>query len=106
MIFFQNLEGVHNTADEMEMYGAVNRKFKQIFNRQEHMKTFKTYDRIEVRDGEKFVRYCRSFVFLMTRNMPQIMIILVKLFCICILVCNEWSFQHRKVILSILVSRF
>ena len=44
----QNLEGVHNTADEMEMYGAVNRKFKQIFNRQEHMKTFKTYDRIEV----------------------------------------------------------
>ena len=48
VVFFQNLDGVHNTADEMEMYGAVNRKFKQIFNRQEHMKTFKTYDRIEV----------------------------------------------------------
>ena len=34
------------------MYGAVNRKFKQIFNRQEHMKTFKTYDRIEVGNSD------------------------------------------------------
>ena len=30
------------------MFAAINRKFKQIFGRQEHMKTFKTYDRIEV----------------------------------------------------------
>ncbi|KAL4226305.1 hypothetical protein ACF0H5_014288 [Mactra antiquata] len=43
-----NLEGIRNTADEMEMFAAINRKFKQIFQRQEHMKTFKTYDRIEL----------------------------------------------------------
>ena len=36
------------SAEEMELYAAVNRKFKQVFTRQEHMKTFKTYDRIEV----------------------------------------------------------
>ena len=32
----------------MEMYAQVNRKFKQQYGRQEHMKTFKTYDRLEV----------------------------------------------------------
>lgn len=30
------------------MYAAVNRKFHTIFNRQEVMKTFKVYDRMEV----------------------------------------------------------
>lgn len=43
-----NLEGIRNSADEMEMFGTINRKFKQIFTRQESMKTFKTYDRIEL----------------------------------------------------------
>lgn len=42
-----DLNSVHNSADEMEMYAAVNRKFHAIFNRQEIMKTFKTYDRLE-----------------------------------------------------------
>ena len=45
----------------MEMYGAVNRKFKQIFNRQEHMKTFKTYDRIEVQPTF-FIKNSRSII--------------------------------------------
>ncbi|XP_052781335.1 uncharacterized protein LOC128217918 isoform X2 [Mya arenaria] len=45
-----NLDGIRegNSADEMEMFGAVNRKFKHIFARQETMKTFKTYDRMEI----------------------------------------------------------
>ncbi|XP_064633719.1 uncharacterized protein LOC135491668 [Lineus longissimus] len=42
-----DVESMKSTADEMELYAAVNRKFKQIFVRQETMKTFKTYDRIE-----------------------------------------------------------
>lgn len=45
---FQELEQINTTADEMEIYALVNRKFKQIFLRQETMKTFKTYDRLEV----------------------------------------------------------
>lgn len=49
LIVLQDLNSVHNSADEMEMYAAVNRKFHAIFNRQEIMKTFKTYDRLEVR---------------------------------------------------------
>lgn len=49
LIVLQDLNSVHNSADEMEMYAAVNRKFHAIFNRQEIMKTFKTYDRLEVK---------------------------------------------------------
>lgn len=49
LIVLQDLNSVHNSADEMEMYAAVNRKFQAIFNRQEIMKTFKTYDRLEVK---------------------------------------------------------
>ena len=41
-------------AEEMELYATVNRKFRQIFNRQEQMRTFKTYDRLEV--GTKCLR--------------------------------------------------
>ena len=37
-----------SSADEMELYAQANKKFRQVFNRQEHMKTFRTYDRIEV----------------------------------------------------------
>ncbi|KAL5014657.1 hypothetical protein ScPMuIL_008927 [Solemya velum] len=43
-----DLDQVHNTADEMEMFAAVNRKFKQIFTRQELMKTYKYYDHLEL----------------------------------------------------------
>ena len=32
----------------MELYAAIGRKFRTLFMRQEHMKTFKTYDRLEV----------------------------------------------------------
>jgi hypothetical protein len=32
----------------MELFAAVNRKFRYLFAQQEHMKTFKTYDLIEV----------------------------------------------------------
>ncbi|XP_012939634.1 uncharacterized protein LOC101845475 [Aplysia californica] len=42
-----DLSSVHNSADEMEMFGAVNRRFKHIFVKQEHLNSFKTYDRIE-----------------------------------------------------------
>ena len=35
-------------AEEMEVFALVSRKFKQIFQRQEHMKTFKTYDLMDV----------------------------------------------------------
>ena len=37
-----------SSADEMELYAQANKKFRQVFNRQEHMKTFRTYDRVEV----------------------------------------------------------
>ena len=39
---------MHSSADEMELFAQANKKFRQTFNRQEHMKTFKTYDRVEV----------------------------------------------------------
>ncbi|CAH1785032.1 unnamed protein product [Owenia fusiformis] len=53
--FFVNIYGVGidtdailTSGDEMELYGAVNRKFKQVYVRQEQMKTFKTYDKAEL----------------------------------------------------------
>lgn len=42
------MDKIHSSVDEMELFAAVNRKFKQIFTRQEHMKKFKTYDLAEV----------------------------------------------------------
>ncbi|RUS70525.1 hypothetical protein EGW08_021713, partial [Elysia chlorotica] len=33
-----------SSADEMEMFGAVNRRFKHIFIKQEHLNSFRTYD--------------------------------------------------------------
>ncbi|GFR74183.1 coiled-coil domain-containing protein 162-like [Elysia marginata] len=33
-----------SSADEMEMFGAVNRRFKHIFLKQEHLNSFRTYD--------------------------------------------------------------
>ena len=35
-------------GDEMELYAAVNRKFRELFAKQEHMKSFRVYDTIEV----------------------------------------------------------
>ncbi|XP_067931806.1 uncharacterized protein [Watersipora subatra] len=43
-----NVEEISSTADEMEMYAAVLRVFKRAFTRQEAMKTFKTYDCLEM----------------------------------------------------------
>lgn len=34
------------TADEMELFGAVNRQFKRLFNLQEECKTFYPYDNV------------------------------------------------------------
>ncbi|XP_041348511.1 uncharacterized protein LOC121368057 isoform X2 [Gigantopelta aegis] len=45
-----DLESVKNSADEMEMFAAVSRKFKQAFQKQEHMRVFKLYDRTELGD--------------------------------------------------------
>lgn len=42
------LDKVDNSSDEMELYAAIGRKFRTLFLRQEHMKTFKAYDRLEV----------------------------------------------------------
>ncbi|XP_059153793.1 uncharacterized protein LOC131939486 [Physella acuta] len=54
LAFFINVYGinfdlnrVHNSADEMEMFGVVNQRFKHIFIKQEQLNTFKTYDRLE-----------------------------------------------------------
>ena len=46
---FKAVEDITSSSEEMEMYAAVNRKFRHLFTRQEHMKTFKTYDKVEVR---------------------------------------------------------
>ncbi len=38
------------SADEMELYAETCKTFRSVFSRQETMKTFKTYDRVEVRE--------------------------------------------------------
>ena len=48
LLHTQDVENMNTSAEEMELYASVNRKFRQVFHRQEHMRTFKTYDRIEV----------------------------------------------------------
>ncbi|KAH9494550.1 hypothetical protein Btru_042420 [Bulinus truncatus] len=42
-----DLNNVNNSADEMELFGTVNRRFKQVFLQQEQLNTFKIYDMIE-----------------------------------------------------------
>ncbi|XP_064604712.1 uncharacterized protein LOC135469969 isoform X2 [Liolophura sinensis] len=42
-----DVQNVTTSAEEMEIYSMVNKKFRQIFGRQEHMKTFRTYDTFE-----------------------------------------------------------
>ncbi len=44
----KDIQQMTSSADEMELYAVVSRKFRQVYTRQEHMKTFKTYDRAEV----------------------------------------------------------
>lgn len=51
LLYFSNIQDVsqiRTSADEMEMYGHVSRKFRQYFTRQEHFNTFRTYDKLEV----------------------------------------------------------
>ncbi|THD24003.1 Transmembrane protein [Fasciola hepatica] len=39
-----NIQAIRSSADEMELFSVINRKFRHIFNRQEEMRTFKAYD--------------------------------------------------------------
>lgn len=39
---------MQTSGDEMELFAAVNRKFRHLFAQQEHMKSFRVYDIIEV----------------------------------------------------------
>ncbi len=39
---------MNGSAEEMELFSQTSKAFKQIFHRQEIMKTFKTYDLAEV----------------------------------------------------------
>ena len=43
-----DVETMRSSAQEMELYANVLRKFRQIYCNQERMKTFKTYDTVEV----------------------------------------------------------
>lgn len=38
------MDNIVTSADEMELYANINRKFRHIFTHQEVMKTFITYD--------------------------------------------------------------
>ena len=40
---------MQTAGDEMELFAAVNRKFRHLFNQQEHMKKFRVYDILEVK---------------------------------------------------------
>ncbi|XP_019634139.1 PREDICTED: uncharacterized protein LOC109477364 [Branchiostoma belcheri] len=42
-----DMNQIVTSADEMELFSHVNRKFKTLFNKQEQYKTFPTYDRVE-----------------------------------------------------------
>jgi hypothetical protein len=45
-----NLQRMQTPGDEMELFSAVSRKFREIFNMQEQMKTFRVYDTIDSAD--------------------------------------------------------
>ena len=47
-VCFQDVNNIQNTADEMELFALVNRKYKHFFIKQEHQLTFRTYDYVEV----------------------------------------------------------
>ena len=44
----QDMQRMSSGGEEMELFSIVTKKFKQVFARQEHMKTFRTYDFTEV----------------------------------------------------------
>ncbi|CAH8574297.1 unnamed protein product [Heterobilharzia americana] len=39
-----NISSIHSSADEMELFSVINRRFRHIFNRQDEMLNFRTYD--------------------------------------------------------------
>ncbi|VUZ41503.1 unnamed protein product [Hymenolepis diminuta] len=39
-----NVQIIRSAADEMELFGVINRNFSRIFLEQEEKRTFKTYD--------------------------------------------------------------
>ncbi|VEL35364.1 unnamed protein product [Protopolystoma xenopodis] len=51
-----NVRAIRSSADEMELFSVINRKFRHIFNKQEEMRTFKAYDfaRATYCPGHKF----------------------------------------------------
>ena len=53
---------MQNSGDEMELYAAVNKKFREIFSNQEQMRTFKTYDAVEVNRLKHKSRFLKYFV--------------------------------------------
>lgn len=40
----KDLARMQTSGDEMELFAAVNRKFRHLFAQQEHMQSFKIYD--------------------------------------------------------------
>ena len=55
------------SGDEMELFALVNRKIRQLFSQQEHMKTFRTYDACEVSERLKagnFILIIKLILFL------------------------------------------
>lgn len=47
-VHFQDVNSIQSTADEMELFAVVNRKYKHFFIKQEHLLTFRMYDYFEV----------------------------------------------------------
>lgn len=52
---------MQTAGDEMELFAAVNRKFRHLFNQQEHMKKFRVYDILEVK--HKFLIISLNHIF-------------------------------------------
>lgn len=54
---------MQTSGDEMELLAAVNRKFRHIFARQEHMKAYRVYDIAEVIFSLHFSLFIFLFLF-------------------------------------------
>lgn len=54
---------MQTSGDEMELFAAVNRKYRHLFAQQEHMKTFRTYDNVEVSDNNFFFNFAYQRIF-------------------------------------------
>lgn len=61
-LYFQDLSSIHSTAEEMELFALVNRKFKHFFIKQEHLMTFRTYDHVEVKKNWSFLLLCHWYL--------------------------------------------